>query len=449
MQSVSAADIHHVLLGYKITEGFLPYLHIRDNIAPLSALVYYLLSFLGDYTLIAHYITSMVLLFIQAITVNQIIASHRANRELSNLPAYTYILFACLVPDFASLSPIVISLTFLVIAIAKLSEVLTQKQSEDAYYSIGFHLGLAILADAVALIYISAIMWVLLAYTDSNAKRISLFLIGTLFPLVILGMALYWLESLSFAIEYLSVDLFNLNILNNIQSWTNFYWLFPPAVFTGYAILFGFTIRGYNLTQQRIRNLFFSWLIFTLLALFFLKDPWEDAHFMLLLPACAYYFGSYLLSAKMRWLASIFSLLLILQGVSVNMGILITKIPAESLSILKNPNVDVTTLVQGLSGDQGPQKTAGGIVGWQVAAPYPSYFGGNLESVYLHPQITLNELKQVNDYRGVDRIHQAFSLQLPTRIEDPAGILEPVWKRLPGIRAKYAESEPGIFELIP
>ena len=124
---IALPDLHHSLIGERLGDGFILYAELKTNTAPLSALIYYLLDFFFGRSILAYYVLSVVLIFLQAIILNGIFANNRVFRETSNYPALAYILFANAFFGFATLSPIVIALLFLLLALQKLFSILQSK----------------------------------------------------------------------------------------------------------------------------------------------------------------------------------------------------------------------------------------------------------------------------------------------------------------------------------
>jgi hypothetical protein len=187
LHPLSLPDLYHMLIGEKLGEGFMLYAELKDNMPPLSALVYYLIDLGFGRSPLAYQILSLILLFFQAIIFNGLLADNRAFKELSNLSALAYILLGCSIFGFSTLSPALIALTFALGATQKLFYVIQHKAGRDALFSLGFLLSLSMLSDQHALILLLIFSLCIVFYSDVNTSQFFLFLIGFLFPLVLVG----------------------------------------------------------------------------------------------------------------------------------------------------------------------------------------------------------------------------------------------------------------------
>ncbi|MFZ6664990.1 DUF6427 family protein [Peijinzhouia sedimentorum] len=432
---ITLPDLHHLLVGEKLGDGFFIYSELKTNTAPLSALIYYLLDFFFGRSILAYYILSIALILLQAILLNGIFASNRVFRENSNYPALAYILFANVFFGFATLSPIVIALLFLLLALQKLFKILQSKSGEDSYFSLGFYLGLAVLTDLASFVFILVAIWALIVYSESSAKKVIMMIFGSMFPLIMCALIFFWFDSLALAGAYFTTDVFNIDLKENLNNFLLYSYLLPPAIIITYATLRFIGQRGMNLNQQRFRKTMITWIFMSLLMMIFLLDPLEDGHWFLLIPAVTYFFAGYLNTARKKWLANLIIFLLIIQGVIINyFGVFNQKgLPStfgwEQLQIQPknydvNPNKTILYLGEGLS----------------------EYAQNKSGSVFMSHRITEKLLSQSNNYEAIEEIQRAFELERPDVIIDPSNLMEPIFDRIPSLKLEYQKKETGIWE---
>jgi hypothetical protein len=435
LNPITLPDLSHLLIGEKLGDGFLIYSELKTNTAPLSALIYYFLDIFFGQSILAYYILSITLIFLQAILLNGIFASNRVFRETSNYPALAYILFANAFFGFATLSPIVIALLFLLLALQKLYKILQTKSGEVVYFSLGFYLGLAILTDLASSIFIIVSIWALAVYSESSAKKIIMTLFGGLFPLLLCALVFFWFDSLALAASYYTTDVFSLNVWANLNNFLYYSYLLPPAILSTYATLSFVGQRGMNLNQQRYRKTMITWIFMGLILMAFLLDPLEDGHWFLLIPGVTYFFAGYLGSARKKWLANLIILLLLIQGIVINnFGLLYDKgLPItfgwEQLQLKPkrytiSPELNILYLGDDLS----------------------EYSENKPGSVFMNFRITESLFNNADNYEAIEEINRAFELDRPDVIIDPENLMEPIFKRLPGLKSQYQQQETGIWE---
>ncbi len=434
LNPITIPDLHHLLVGEKLGDGFFLYAELKTNTAPLSALIYYLLDFFFGSSILAYYILSAILIFFQAIIVNAIYANNRAFKETSNYPALAYILFANAFFGFVTLSPIVIALLFLLLALQKLFVILQSKSGEDSYFSLGFYLGLAILTDLAGFVFILVAIWALIVYSDSPPKKVLMMVFGSIFPLILCGLIYFWFDSLAVASSYYTTDLFNLNLKKNLNNFLLYSYLLPPVIISTYAIFSFVGQRGMNLSQQRFRKTMTSWIFMCLILIVFLLDPLEDGHWLLLIPGLTYFFAGYLGSARKKWLANLILFILILQGIVINnFGILNEKgLPTtygwEQLQIQPN-NYDIN-----------PEHSV-----LFLGEDFSEYAENKPGSVFLNYKIAQKLMSQPDNYEAIEEISSAFNLEKPDVIIDPSNLMGPIFDRIPSLKLLYQKKENGVW----
>ena len=84
-----------------------------------------------------------ILVFLQAAMLNRLVIKNRITYELSLYPGVFYILATSMIPAYNGLSSILISNTFILIAIGELFQSYKKKNSPGRIFNVGFWLGVA------------------------------------------------------------------------------------------------------------------------------------------------------------------------------------------------------------------------------------------------------------------------------------------------------------------
>lgn len=140
---------------------------------------------------------ALILVFFQATFINIIVLKFRLVREASLLPGLFYCLLASMIPDFLTLSPVLLSNTFLILSVYYMLDIYKGNASiAGNIFDIGFWLGLAILFNYS---YILLIVWGIIGLGIMLGMRfrdILILLLGAGLPCFLLCVYLFWYDKL-------------------------------------------------------------------------------------------------------------------------------------------------------------------------------------------------------------------------------------------------------------
>ncbi|MBK7410278.1 MAG: hypothetical protein IPJ40_20805 [Saprospirales bacterium] len=89
------------------------------------------------------HVSSMLLVFFQAILIVVMVNGNRINNESNLLPGVFYCLFASMVPEFMYPSPVLMGNTFLLLALLELMGVYKIPIASGRLYNVGFWISVA------------------------------------------------------------------------------------------------------------------------------------------------------------------------------------------------------------------------------------------------------------------------------------------------------------------
>lgn len=137
---------------------------------------------------------AILLLFIQGIFVNILIANHRLADSVTNLPGVFYILIASAIPDFLHLSPQHLANTFYLIALAQLLKVYKNPSCPDVIFNVGFW------AAVGSLFYPSYIIFLVFGLVGLNSLRAFkikeglMLMVGGVVVYILAGTYFFWMD---------------------------------------------------------------------------------------------------------------------------------------------------------------------------------------------------------------------------------------------------------------
>lgn len=111
---------------------------------PLSGLVFHFLGQTGSNIWVSLSLSAM-LVFIQALLINSISNENKITARKNYLPGALYIIFVSFFKESLYLTPVLLSITFLIICIGQIFAVVKKEKSYGAIFDIGFNCSLAML----------------------------------------------------------------------------------------------------------------------------------------------------------------------------------------------------------------------------------------------------------------------------------------------------------------
>jgi hypothetical protein len=147
-------------------------------------------------------ITAAILVLLQGIMINFLIADHRLNAETNLFPGFFYLLIASSLPEFTHLSPVHMANTFYIMALINMFAIYNNNKSAGAIFNIGFLIGVG------SLFYFS--YWILLLVGFSalyilrafSIREQLMLIVGALVPYLLLGTYYFWYDQLGYFLDF-------------------------------------------------------------------------------------------------------------------------------------------------------------------------------------------------------------------------------------------------------
>jgi hypothetical protein len=159
----------------------------------LSSTVYHLMAADG----FSGHITTVLLIFFQAIMINALVAKYRVWSDTNIMPGAIYALVASILPEYLNLSPILLGNTFLILALYYLCGVYKNQKCADQIFDVGLWIGVASLFQFSFSIFVLWGIAGLLLLRGINMKEMLMFFIGFLVPYILTAVYLFWVGKTS------------------------------------------------------------------------------------------------------------------------------------------------------------------------------------------------------------------------------------------------------------
>lgn len=197
-EDIMVTELNHLIIGQKMSEGFLIYKSIVDFTAPFSALIYHALFWMFGKSVVALQVFSIFIVTLQLIIFNYWVNRLELLTERTFVPSIIFSVVASCTLGFQTLSPVMMATTFLMIAVFKALQVMKLGDVSEVMYKSGIYLGVAILFYSPMIFFVIPLFVSLMAYSNIKPKKYIVYFYGVLFPLFCIGVFFLWKRALSF-----------------------------------------------------------------------------------------------------------------------------------------------------------------------------------------------------------------------------------------------------------
>lgn len=194
-------ELKWLLLGEWLASGFDLYKEAFDYTGPLAAFTYKLLDFLFGRSFLAHHMVNSLIIIIQAGIFNQLLLKNKAYDENSYLPAFLYTILIASVPDFMSLSPQLLSLTFVLLAFRNILRRIDNQVTDELFLNTGLFIGIATMIYLPAAVFFFVFLFSLILFSTAVTRRLLLYFFGFLLVFALCALYFYWFDSLELFIS--------------------------------------------------------------------------------------------------------------------------------------------------------------------------------------------------------------------------------------------------------
>ncbi|MGK7393040.1 MAG: hypothetical protein ACNS62_00655 [Candidatus Cyclobacteriaceae bacterium M3_2C_046] len=423
-------ELNWMIIGEKLSNAGVLYVDVWDDIGPFSAVVYWLIDELFGRSLIAYKIIGLLLVIIQSTLFNSIMLSHKAYNENSYVPALIYMILMTGFFDFFTLSPILMSLTFILLAVSLLlAHIESWQKQDERILKIGIFMGIAVLFFFPAFILFVVVIFAFLFFTGTSIRRNLLFLYGFVLPFGLVWLYYYWQGgSRNFLIDYVYatflfkgiyfIDIPSFLIISSV-----------PIIFLLLALVKVFGRPGFTNFQVRIQQIMFLQLVLSFFALMLTnqKAPYQLAIFV---PPTAFFLTHYfLLIRKKIWLELQFGLffifiILISWGTYYEFFITHRWINYEKLLTRETPL------------DEFLQDKKILVIGQDLNL----YKNARLATPYLDWKLSQMHLTELGYYDNLTAIYRNFVKDPPQVIIDQENIMPLLFEKIPVLEMNYQKT---------
>lgn len=287
-------ETNWLLIGEALNSGKVLYKDLISPIAPLSAWVYMIIEFVFGKSILALQILSVLLVTYQFSLFNNIMLRNKAYNENSYIPALIYAVMMFTFYDFFTLSPTLISLTFILLVLDNIYLRIENKLDDATILKTGLFMGLAVLFYLPSIVFFVATILSFAMLTSLVLRRYLLFLYGFLFPFGIVFIYFFWQDGL----KSLIFQWIEFSFLNQVVPITDFRSMLiiiglPVSVFL-FSLYKTFAVGRFTNYQVRVQQVMFI-MFLAALGCWWFSDERAPYELLLFIPSFAFFITHFIL----------------------------------------------------------------------------------------------------------------------------------------------------------
>ncbi|WP_422360369.1 hypothetical protein [Reichenbachiella sp.] len=432
-------ELKWLLIGERLGSGdYIMYQDVWDYTAPLAVFVYKWFFILFGKTRVPYLIFSVLLVVAQAGIFNNVMLRNKAYNGSTYVPALLYMVFMNSFFDFLTLSPVLLSMTFVLLAMNNLFKRMDNQTKDELFIFTGVFLGIATLFYLPAFWFFVVTILSLVLYTGSILRRMMLLVYGFAMVAGLASLYFYWFDDYLIFQHHVVNSLWVIDTIKYLN-WTEL------TIITAVPLLIFFTsiykvrkLGKYINFQEKIQQVM---LMFFLSGFFALMMAREVSTYQLIffVPSVAFFVAHYLLLIK-NWIIA-----------ELSVGIIIILVLYNHLAFSnKWFHVDRFVSYEPMMINESEYgKLVAGKKVLVLGSDLRHYKNASLATPYLNWRLSQIQLKALNYYDNSAEVFVNFNEDLPEVIIDQEQTMPELLRIMPTIASQYIHHEgyPEIYLL--
>lgn len=415
-----------MIIGEALAGGRDMYKDIWDFTGPLSAGIYGLVHLLFGKSVMAYRALSMILVLVQCGIFNNLLLKNKAYNQNTYIPALLYMLFMNVSFDFLTLSPVLMGMTLVLLAVNNLFQRMDNMTRDDLFVQMGLYLGLATLFYLPFFLFFVVVIASLLIYTGSVIRRMSLMVYGFFLVLAIASFYYFWFDSFAmFRVAYFeSIFIGKPHLYISRVEFLGLAFI-PLAIFI-VSLVKSRSIGRYINFQIKIQNVMLMFMLAGALSVWVSRE-FAVYQLIYMVPGLAFFASHYLIALK-NWIMAEAVFMIITVLLLLNMLFPIKRwlfidefVSFDRLIVQETP---YNTLTEG-------KKLL--VIGESIDA----YLNSSLATPYLNWQLSRNQLGNLEYYDNLTETYLHFNDTPPGVIIDEKQVVPELFEKAPTIGLKY------------
>lgn len=425
---MSIPELKWLLIGQRLGDGFTMYRDLYDYTGPVAVFFYKWLDMIFGRSRWVHVVFSTLLITVQAGMLNGLLIRNKAYAENSYLPAFIYVVCMSATMDFFALSPQLISVTFIIMALNHVFRRIDNVITDELFLYSGFYLGLALMCYLPAGVFFLIFLLSLILFSSAVVRRILLFIYGASVVVLVIWGYYFWFDAGSdffydyFVTPFLREKMWYVNFLDL----TRISAVLIVAMVLGLSVIFTQRVTNFQQKMQQVMLLF----IVAGIGVLFLNSDLMTADLVFFVPSITFFLVYYFLGLRKK-----------IWKVLLPYGLII--------GLLVYPYFWIQTgVVENLVAKSGGPKPVAKESLMGIGIDISSYQNYEIGGPFLDPFVSKRKIEQLDYFDGVSGLYYGITNSEPDLIYDEEGIAPILFQRFPEFAKSYEQSTTNQYKRI-
>lgn len=259
-------------------------------------------------------VLAILLVLVQAFLINLIAINNRLANEVNLFPGLFYIWVSSCIPDFLYLSPVLMGVTFFLVAVKELFETYKNPACADRLFNAGLWMGVASLFYFPFFFFLLFLMVGLSTLRAFNLQEMLMILIGMFLPYLFTGFYYFWIGQYGHFWDTQFSENLSLWAFNGGLGLDVYVKLLVFAILLVFVLLNNnFYLLKKNIQVQKKIDILYWALVSAAISVPFQANPNNNLdHFLLLAPALGILLSFSFTAMKSQWAESIHFLMVVI-----------------------------------------------------------------------------------------------------------------------------------------
>lgn len=425
---LSIPELKWLLVGQRLGDGFTMYRDLYDYTGPVAVFFYKWLDMIFGRSRWVHVVFSTLLITVQAGMLNGLLIRNKAYAENNYLPAFIYVICMSATMDFFALSPQLISVTFIIMALNHVFRRIDNVITDELFLYSGFYLGLALMCYLPSAVFFLIFLLSLILFSSAVARRILLFVYGASVVVLIIWAYYFWFDASSdffydyFATPFLKEKMWYVNFLGLAKISA----VLIIAMLLGVSVVFTQRVTNFQQKMQQVMLLF----IVAGFGVLILNSDLMTADLVFFVPSITFFLVYYFLGLKRR-----------VWKFMLPYGLIISLLVYPYFWV--NSEVSKNIIVP--SGGPKPVSKES-LMG--IGVDITSYENYDIAGPFLDPFVSKRKIDQLDYFDGVSGLYYGITSSEPDLIYDEAEVVSILFQRFPKFAKAYEQSAANHYKKI-
>ncbi|MFC2126236.1 hypothetical protein ACFLU5_15685 [Bacteroidota bacterium] len=424
---ITYTEIEWLVIGEKMGDGFSMYGNIYHYLGPLSAGIYWLMDLVFGKSAFVYQIFGILIVFLQASIFNFFLLNHKAYNENNYIPALIYSVLMFTFFDFINLSPVLLGLTFVILAFDLTFRHIEGRNKRDwIVLNIGIYLGIATLFYLPMFLFMISTFFAFILFTNTIFRRYLLLLYGFFVPILMVMLYFYMKGNYQ---DFASCYFYPIFLKREyiLMDWKSILTIgLIPTVFVLISVLKVFTTTVFINYQVRLQN--FMMVLIGMGLLVWIIDFYKPPHlWIVLVPSGAFFITHFFLLIRNKWSAEVLFIIL--------SGLLLYQNYASYFGILNMNNIIRTENHLIDKSNKSNMVTGRKILNLDYNRDV--FLNNKMATPYLNLELSEIQLKQLNYYDNLSKVYSNFYKDFPDEIIDTNGWMPAIFSEIPLLEKEY------------